>query len=247
MRQTNAITIFRKRASRVVLKCSSSEKNSRQLSDYIFWLRSHLWSSSGDITKQPGIHRELFTLAALSMTSLKWASSAMYWIIVLSYELFGNSRVEISLLPAQVPYASEEFIYKIWFANTPPAIYCYEFRLFWLKYSVEEFLLRFSSDYRFFCHSTVFIPLRIDKKLPENSAKTVKQSPFSLSLSHLVLILWHISSISDTGNAEKRSFALSATQQGATREEWGGFSGWLNGYVRISPYIEGLLSRGHLA
>ena len=93
MRQTNAITIFRKRASRVVLKCSSSEKNSRQLSDYIFWHRSHLWSSSGDIIKQPLIRRELFTLAALSITSLKWASSAMYWIIVLSYELFGNSRV----------------------------------------------------------------------------------------------------------------------------------------------------------
>lgn len=93
MRQTNAITIFRKRASRVVLKCSSSEKNSRQLSDYIFWHRSHLWSSSGDIIKQPLIRRELFTLAALSITSLKWASSAMYWVIVLSYELFVNSRV----------------------------------------------------------------------------------------------------------------------------------------------------------
>ena len=93
MQQTNAITIFRKRASRVVLKYSSSEKNSRQLSDYIFWHRSHLWSSSGDITKQPWIRRELFTLAALSMTSLKWASSAMYWVIVLSCEWFWNSRV----------------------------------------------------------------------------------------------------------------------------------------------------------
>ena len=179
MRQTNAITIFRKRASRVVLKCSSSEKNSRQLSDYIFWHRSHLWSSSGDIIKQPLIRRELFTLAALSMTSLKWASSAMYWVIVLSYELFGNSRVgNISFTSSSTLCFGRIHLQEMMCQHAACHILL-RIQTIWLKYSVEELLLRCSSDYGFFCHSTVCIALRIDKKLPENSAKTVKQSPFS--------------------------------------------------------------------
>ena len=118
---------------------------------------------SGDIIKQPWIRRELFTLAALSMTSLKWASSAMCWVIVLSYELFGNSRVGNISFTSSSTLCFGRIHLQDMICQHAACHILLRIQTIWLKYSVEEFLLRFSSDYRFFCHSTVFIPLRIEK------------------------------------------------------------------------------------
>ena len=104
-----------------------------------------------------------------------------------------NSFTRYDLPTRRLPYTAtnSDYLIEIFGRGVPSPLF---FRL--------SFLLPFNSIYT----------VANRKKLPENSAKTVKQSPFSLSLIHLVLILWHFSSISDTGNAEKRSFALSATQ-----------------------------------
>ena len=144
---------------------------------------------------------------------------------MLSYELFWNSRVgNISFTSSStlcfgrihlqgmicqqaachILLRIQTFLIEIFGRGVPSPLF---FRL--------SFLLPFNSIYT----------VANRKKLPENSAKTVKQSPFSLSLIHLVLILWHISSISDTGNAEKWYSALSASQEEPTPKERGGFSG----------------------